>query len=45
MLSQSASPRTKTIVFTAYWTVSIAIIIIFPVASVYEYGTLAEKPA
>ncbi len=29
MLSQSASPRTKTIVFTAYWTVSIAIIIIF----------------
>src|SRR5450631_4805931 len=29
MLCQSASPRTKTIVFTAYWTISIAIIIIF----------------
>jgi len=29
MLCQPASPRTKTVVFTAYWTVSIAIIIIF----------------
>ncbi len=29
MLSQGSSPRTKSIIFTAYWTLSIAVVILF----------------
>ncbi len=41
MLCQGSSSRTKSIVFTSYWVLSISIIIIFIFAALSQYGTLA----